>query len=339
MRSFIYNIALFISVFMLSFSVVLISERIILNHKTKFNLPLDKKIIFLGHSHTQAAYFDNLIDSSINLGSSGESYFYTYIKLERLLRDNTNIKAVFVEYSNNNIIKEMDRWIWDDIIIQARYKIYSPFTDMKEIKVLYSKNLKSAFVCDVKSIFNNAYYIVNQKAIYKEASMTGGYTDLHRNVLDSMLNTLKGKKTDGRLDTTISETNIVYLQKIIELARYNGIKLFLVRSPLHKMYYSLGGLGNEAKFQELLKSKFKNADFIDCRDFPARDSEFGDLEHLNQMGAKRYSHFFNKLLKEGLLEVNSKQTFVDREIEIEKTAVNDFPSINSNFASSGNIKD
>jgi hypothetical protein len=154
-----------------------------------------------------------------------------------------------------------------------------------------------------------------------------------------MLNSLKGKTNDDRLDTTLSETNIVYLQKIIQLAKEKGVKLFLVRSPLHKMYYSLGGLGNELKFQELLKTKFKDADFIDCRDFPARDAEFGDLEHLNKVGAKRYSIFFNRLLKEGLLRMTSKQNLVNREIEMEKIASNVYPSSDLNFASTGNANE
>ena len=58
-------------------------------------LPDEKKYVFLGHSHAQAAYNDKLIDSAFNLASSGEAYFYTYVKLNKILEDNSDKKIIF----------------------------------------------------------------------------------------------------------------------------------------------------------------------------------------------------------------------------------------------------
>ncbi len=321
MKLFVRNLCLFTITFVLASGTIILLERMILNKQKRFVLPPQKKYLILGHSHGEAAYNDKLIDSSQNLCISGESYFYTFIKLRKILENNTNIKGIFVEYCNNNIIDEMNKWTWDDVIIQARYKLYSAYAGIDEVKLLYSKNSKSAFVCDMKSIINNLYYIARSKTVTEEGSLMGGYADLHRNVIDSMLSVLHGKKNDNRLDTTLSPVNILYLQKIIAACKQMNVKLFLIRSPLHPMYFGLGGLGNEARFKAFLDTKFAGVEFLDFRDYYAPNNEFGDLEHLNEAGAKRYSLFFNRLLKLGLMEMHSKQEFIDEQISKEKIAL------------------
>ena len=87
--------------------------------------------------------------------------------------------------------------------------------------------------------------------------------------------------------------------------------VYLIRSPLHPKYE---GYGNEFKFKELLNGEFKDVEFLDFANYLVPNNEFGDLEHLNFVGAKKYSLFFNRLMKEGLLQKNNKQRFIDEQI-------------------------
>ena len=69
------------------------------------------------------------------------------------------------------------------------------------------------------------------------------------------------------------------------------IEVCLIRSPMHKSYdvsYT------EYKFKEILRTKFKNIQWLDYKDFPIPDKGFQDAEHLNSYGAKIYSQYFNK---------------------------------------------
>ena len=91
--------------------------------------------------------------------------------------------------------------------------------------------------------------------------------------------------------------------------------VYLVRSPLHPKYE---GLGNETLFRRLLNTEFRNAEFLDLKDYPLPDSDYGDLEHVNYRGAKKYSLFFNKLIKQGLLEKTDKQKFINEQMVLEK---------------------
>ena len=50
----------------------------------------------------------------------------------------------------------------------------------------------------------------------------------------------------------------------------------------------------EHKFKQILRTKFKNVEWLDNKDFPMLDKGFQDSEHLNSYGAKIYSQYFNK---------------------------------------------
>jgi hypothetical protein len=294
--------------------IVIFFERLMLNRRSYFVLPDVKKYIFLGHSHAQTAYNDKYIDSSLNLASAGEAYFYTYIKLRKILEYNRLKRILFVEYSNNNILAEMNNWTWDDIHIKYRYRLYSPFTALDEMKVLYLKNPKAAFICDMKSIINNVYYLFNLENISTEKKM-GGYVDLVRDKTDSLLRTISKSRTKSVTDTAISELNIAYLRKIVDACRESGFEVYLIRTPLHPLYK---GLDNEAVFKSILNSLFRDVEFLDFRNYPLMNEDFGDFQHINYRGARKYSAFFNNLLKSGLLRKEHKQDFIDEQIKLER---------------------
>jgi hypothetical protein len=314
MRLFIRNLILFTITCLITFAVLLTIEKTILDNMGRFKLPTDVKYIFLGHSHPQMDYDDKLIDSSINLASSGEAYFYTYIKLKKVLESNNDKKIVFIEFSNNNIISQMNKWIWNDIYIYDRYRLYWSYTPNAERRLLYSKNPEASILCDIKSVVTNVYYIFSLKNIAKDARM-GGYLHLDRNKTDSLIqaNLLYSKRKPP--DTSLSPVNLMYLRKIIEICKEKGVKTILIRSPLHPIYDEFK---NESKYKEVLNKDFGDVEFIDLKSFPLMNSDYGDLEHLNYRGAKKYSLFFNKLLKNGLLQSASKQKFINDQMALEK---------------------
>lgn len=299
---------------LIAFAVLVTIEKTILNNMGQFKLSMGVKYIFMGHSHPQMDYNDKLIDSSVNLASSGEAYFYTYIKLKKILESNSDKKIVFVEFSNNNIISQMNKWIWNDIYIYDRYRLYWSYTPNTERKLLYTKNPEASILCDIKSVVTNVYYIFSLKNIAKDERM-GGYLHLERDKTDSLLQASLIYARNKRPDMSISPVNLMYLRKIIQICKDNGTKVILIRSPLHPVYDEFK---NESRYEEVLNSQFNDVEFLDLKNFPMINSDYGDLEHLNYRGAKKYSLFFNKLLKEGLLDSADKQKFINDQMALEK---------------------
>lgn len=299
----------------LGFFVILLYIGILISYKTLnnslyFKISNNTNFIVLGHSHSECAFNDSLILHSANFSQSGESYFYTYLKTRKIITSNKHVKAVFIEFSNNQIEKSMDSWTWGDTSIHARFLVYLPIMASSDFSLLWKKNPMGVITCPLKSYAKNI--TINILNSFKNKNIEsdprfGKYRYLVRDKTDSLIsNPIKKELHFG-----ISETNILYLSKIIEFCKANHVKVYLVRSPLHPKY---PGNGNEQQFKKVLSSRFSETEFLDFKGFPLKDHEFGDLQHLNYKGAKIFSIFFNRLLNMNLLNKNNKQDFINSEI-------------------------
>lgn len=104
--------------------------------KTKAKFKIDKNInkLILGHSHSQCSVNDSIFNNSINLSASGESYFFNYQKLKKLISENDQINLVFIEFTNNQIDATMDDWIWSHTKMSYYLQFYSPFMTSTDFK-------------------------------------------------------------------------------------------------------------------------------------------------------------------------------------------------------------
>lgn len=275
----------------------------------KISDKIDKVIV--GHSHPECAYNDSLIDNFGNFSSSGESFFYTYYKTAQLINANENVKTVFIEFTNNQIDSSMDQGIWGERYMSNFYPIYQPFVSMEDNKFLFKKNASCLISSIGSGIQNSIFRIIKNN--YDYSKTIGKFQYLVRDKTDSLLANpiLKAEAVEDNY--IIPNNNIHYLKKIIEFCINKKIKVILVRSPLHNKYE---GFFNEKIFQKYRNEKFAEVRFIDFNNFPLQDSDFGDLEHLNYRGAKKFSDFFNHMLKKGLLDKTNMQEFINEEMII-----------------------
>ncbi len=297
---------------LLVFSLILLSMLIgflLLNrYFANFKMKKSSPILIVGHSHSECAYNDSLINDVANFSQSGESYFYTYFKTKKLIEKNPEIQTILIEFSNNQININMNDWIWAEKYISYRFPKYGSFMNINSYLILLEQNPKS-FSSSTRILIKNC--IKNTFTGYEFQEDIGGYFYLERDKTDSLvtnfptISKLKNRKQE------LSEYNIEYLRKTVNYLMSKNKKVFLIRSPLHKMYE---GYSNEEQFQQILISKFSDVEFLDFSQFPLSNSEFGDLEHLNHKGATKFSHWFNILLTNGLLEKNNKQELIEKKM-------------------------
>lgn len=313
MRKFILYVVLFITLSVVSVALLICVTNKYVKKHAKFKVPNDVSKIIIGHSHSECAYNDSLITNLKNFSKSGESYFYNYYKVLQLLKQNKQIKTVFVEFSNNQINEGMDSWIWEEPYLSRGYKIYGPFININS-KVLLAKKSPLSFFNSMTIQLGNNLEIIQSKD-YDYTKQIGGYLNLKKNKIDSFLTHLDVSSESPLIQNRLSKRNIEYLKKIISSCQKEKIKIYLIRSPFHKKY---AAFSNESVFQNLLKSDFKEIEFLDFKDFPLKNSEYADFEHLNYLGAKKFSVFFNSLLNNGLLDAEGKQDFIKKAMLIFK---------------------
>lgn len=255
------------------------------------NIKLAKNIntLIVGHSHPECAYNTKYIKNTLNISSSGEAYIYTYFKAKKVIETNPQIKKVYVEFTNNQIDKHMDNWIWDDTHLQYNFISYGLLMDYDALSLLYKKNPSGFVTAFSKGLFNNLLKIVPSKKSKIQYGSMGGFKSTNKIFINTKVP--KNKKMTNS-NYQISECNIYYLKQIVKYCKQRRIEVILVRSPMHKTY---DVSFSENKYNKILSQKFKDIKFIDNKDFQIPDNGFQDREHLNFTGAEIYSKYFNKV--------------------------------------------
>jgi len=305
------------SVFLIGLFVLLVGITILTNsiigNSNDFKMDEKTKILILGHSHPEGSLNDSLINGAKNFAQGGETYFYAYLKTKKLLEENSQIKTIFVEFTNNQVALDMEDWESDEKKIVAKIPRYAPIMNGEEYGYVAKKNPLALLKALQLVIKNNINFVLYNKKDYIKTRDWGGYYYNKRSHIDSIIKVQKKMDFSHQTIPEISTVNLNYLDRIIDLCKKQKVKLYLFRSPQHKKYL---GKGNESQFQEILKSRFSNVDFLDFNDFPLKDEDYGDMEHLNYKGARKFSKFFNELLTKGVLENKETQSVINQKMTL-----------------------
>lgn len=312
MIRFIKKTASIIIAFLLGLLIFIIIIHVIVKFKSDFSLDENSKYLIFGHSHTECAFNDGLIKNFKNLSLSGESYFYTYQKVKNILNEN-EIKAIFIEYSNNQIDEKMDKWIWGFEKMNAYFPVHSPFMNKTDILFLYEKNHQDFPIILGTSTRHNLTRILSFN--YSIDANYGGYLKLDKNEINKLVKQQSSTDTIQEKEQNLSKNNINYLENIIAYCNEKNCKVYFIRSPQHENYPRL----NEKKLLEIKEKRFKNTEFLDFDKFPLKDYEFGDFGHINYKGAQVFSLWFNTLVENGLLSSDDKSSFIEAEIQKAQT--------------------
>lgn len=293
MKRFFSKITKFIVPFLFVIIGCLFLFKFLIKKNSDFSLPKNINTIILGHSQPEAAFNDSLILNAKNLCNGGEAYLYTYKKLQIVLNHNPQIKKVYISFSNNQIILKMDSWLYDETHLDQYFSKYNFEMDKDDYSLAFKNNFTGTCKAESKAIILNAKRILKHKNAF-ENNEFGGYLYLKRFKTDSLLqhnyiNVLKKEQSNK-----ISIININYLKKIVKFCNDKNVKIYFVRTPIHSVLFSIL---NEKQFQEIRKVNFPNVPFLDFHDFPIANDEFGDFDHLNYKGAKKFSAYFDSVIK------------------------------------------
>jgi hypothetical protein len=208
----------------------------------------------------------------------------------QLIKQNPQVKRVFIEYTNNQITNEIDKWIWKEKYLSYYFAIYSPFIEIEDHLLIvyknprgYLKNLPILFKDNLKKIFRPVNY----------AYEYGGYVRSDKQMKD-LSSPNDTSKDFVEISNNVSTAQIKYLKKIVVFLENEGKEVVLVRSPQHKSYE---GKKNEEVYKSILLSEFSNLKYIDFSDVDFQEDCFMDPEHLNSIGAEKISKMLYKLLK------------------------------------------
>jgi hypothetical protein len=258
----------------------------VVNQKEYYEIPKDKHILAIGHSHGSSALIDTNLNGVFNVCSGGETYNFTYAKIQRLLESNNQIDSVLLFVSNNLFDDQFDARFWDENQIGHRLKTYFPHMDI-EFMNQYLKKYPFSFLNSalVSTKENLSFIILGKERSFLTSGMWGGY-DLHQGVIKNY------QKKDTSYQATETFDNMKYLEKIVAYCKEKRKEVVFISTPLNAAYQI--NLHREDEFLFHLNRICPECIFIDYRKFALSDSCFLNIDHLNYVGAQIFTEDLKK---------------------------------------------
>jgi hypothetical protein len=265
-----------------------------------YKLPKDNlDVLFIGSSRAYSSFIPQLFDSitklnSYNLGTSSQSPITSFFLLKEVYKYQ-HPKVVFIDISHEIIANSkseglnggyvFDHLLWSDNKLSFFMEGYQ-FKD----KINYffpSYRYRNNFNWLLrKLIFNNGDIKDDGKCWYK-----GGYVGSIKNISSEDIKEPINLTFDPKL---INKRRLIYLNKMIDLARTYDSKVVFVYNPYPKVV--LERIEDRTIFFGFYSNiaKSLNVDFININNerILLKDTiDFRDMNHLNHFGAKKVTDY------------------------------------------------
>lgn len=248
-------------------------DYIYLNSSAKFDH------IFLGSSRVEYHVNTDIIDSvtqtkNLNLGMSGQNLSETFLTLKLLVKNNVSAKKYFIQVDEWDLIGFREK-----SFIGASY--FMPYAHQSIIRD-HLKQYNSDYIEDCYIPFYR-YLNYGHKIGYRELTSKLIGKDLtfkfYLELNDTIQKDHTGYKFHGEYDDSL-------LKDIKNFAKENHLNIVFFVAP----YYNLI---NEEPFQKFCKEN----ELISYVDLVKPYYKFKDLDHLNKIGAREFTHhLINDLL-------------------------------------------
>lgn len=221
---------------------------------------------------------------AVNLGKPSERYMFTYMKIQKLVENNPQVKQVVLQCAPTDLWQHTDdKYFVDNEMSEFVPLFYPMYTneDLEFYKGRYFDMIKFILQhsLDPRSYFEKLYF----KRI--------GWGIQEGQMLHSKMDKSK-VKPDLIQGAYGNNVNKHYLRKIIDYCKARDIELSLIYCPMYKPEYYY----DQDYFFSQLKS-FSDVKFYDYSHWNVPDSCRYDAHHLNEDGAKLFTKELMKTFK------------------------------------------
>ncbi|WP_395052116.1 hypothetical protein [Flavobacterium sp.] len=301
MKTFLQRFLLFCFIIASGVIVVILVSNFIINSKINYTFSSKKNILILGDSQTQCALNDTVFNNAINLSESADTYFYSYLKLKKIIPHNTQIDTLFLAYAPHNVTKTQDNWLVDESINGFKLPLHFFLFESSDLfnfaKIAPLQLIKNY----PKVVAKNASHLFR---IYKKNPINkfgiGGYKALFHELGES--NTEKPASILQKKQTQYATTDLNYLKKIYNYCTNKKIKIILIATPFNQ---EVVGVDKPYlnKYITFAKEEIPNATLFNYSNYLMEKKFFADDVHLNHEGAKVFTKMIKNTLK---LKLHSK---------------------------------
>lgn len=266
------------------------------NRDYKSQVPNSAKTLLLGDSHTVKLMDPSAWENAVNLGMSGEFIYYSYYKLNRLLKDGCRPHSVIISLSYHSLATfpyfggaEMNKRY--HLLVDRRfYHRKFRYEDLHQSTLARYLGNAIGFPILLGQDIAEYYKLRND-------SGTAGWMGAYEPATGSRIGKRRSLKAVLRrhfskfgLPTGLSQAKLEYLNDLARLCQIHGIELWLVNTPVPPDYYK-GIPASFIKATDHAASSLGQYDahYLNLSTEPYKDEEFYDYDHLNAEGSERFS--------------------------------------------------
>ena len=254
------------------------------------------KTLILGSSHSMYGFNpEYFTQEAYNLGHVSQTMDLDYLILKKYIHTLPKLETVVLRLSYTTLHEQIgqgpESWRLKD------YNLYYNLDVSNNLK--YNSEILSVKLKNNISIFKD-YYLDNEKMLTVKNNGWASFDRDHANNVIDILGLTAAKKHTAKDDALVKE-NIEFLDKIVKLAKDEGVKVILVTMPAHKSYrenLSKNQLELVISAGEKMNEKYDNCAYfnlLDDNNFT--EADFYDADHLNTSGAKKISLLINSLIE------------------------------------------
>jgi|GEM_PF-472529 hypothetical protein len=258
-----------------------------------FHVNAKKNVLVLGDSHTECALNDSVLTNYLNISQSAEPYFYSFLKLKKFVNENSQIDTVLLGFNFMSLTKDFERRTLSNEFIYSRAQKYFPFFELSDfVDLLISK--PSFFISILNQSFFARLILHKQKTKLSFSDLElGGYLSLLKYKLCEDIDRSKVNIKSKNI-TEQSDRQIEYLTKIISFCKERNIKILLFNTPI---YSEAKQFCDVKAYYKYYHERLNDIPLLDYSSDNLPAGCYGDIEHLNSIGAKIFSE---KLKLQGL---------------------------------------
>lgn len=286
-------------IFIFTILLLIILANYWLINLTPINFSSKNNILVLGDSTPECAINDDIFKRSVNFSAPAESYFYSYLKLKKILEPNQAIDTVLLSFSPHNIFD--NNWFASQNHIKNNFCRYYPIMSRYDFRFLLESHPKSV-AYSLKPITLQFLKNIFRKFAGDNIFPFGGFASVDSDRLVVALQSLKegAEIKNYRLPKDLLPTNveIIYLNKIAQLCGKRQVKLILINLPkrvelLNDKRYGV------VEFEKVYNTDFSQLEYFDFSNLFMEDEMYTDLLHLNKKGSSYFSNFLDTSSWEG----------------------------------------
>jgi hypothetical protein len=291
MKVFLQDLLKFAAFFLGVMLILIVGTTFLARSLINFEIPAQKTTLIVGDSRPESGLNDEILENTFNFSQSGTAYFYSYLKIRTMLEHNPHIDTIVLGFAFEDIAKPRDEWFRGPETIKFKMPKYLPLFGHQDLAALFQANPSEVAKNLHRTVVYNSAAIIKFVITGQGSDHLGGYQYLERSKLEQAKDRLPS--TIDEEDLQLSEYQEKYLLEIYHLAQSRDVDLILLKTPIHEMKQAIEDIYID-RFASLIEEKMPEATIIDHSRVVIPEEGFGDLEHLNLIGAQIYSEFLKE---------------------------------------------